>query len=102
MTAELDPTDLEAAQLSAEEVGRQRQIREAKEAEDWRWLMTSEHGRRIVRDLLETTGVHRTSFDQNALSMAFNEGQRNVGLRIEARIAKHAPLTYQLMVNEGK
>lgn len=86
-----DSTEDEDAKLEREA----RQI-----VEDLRWLMGHKPGRRFVRRLLERTGVYRTSFNTSGSVMAFNEGQRNVGLGLVAEIQEHAPDSFLLMLKE--
>lgn len=74
---------------------KQKEIREKQkqsllqEANDWEWLLADERGRRIVLNLLSAAGVYRTSFDTNALKMAFMEGRRNFGLYIDSLLKTH-------------
>jgi hypothetical protein len=58
---------------------------------DLRWLLGHESGRRIAHHYLEVAGLWRTSFSGEALSSAFQEGQRNLGLRLFADLAEAAP-----------
>lgn len=73
-----------------------------KEIEDLKWLMTHEPGRRFMWRLLEAAGVYRTSFNNSGSITAFNEGQRNVGLRFLAEIHEHLPERYVQMLKEKK
>ena len=54
-------------------------------------LLEMEEGRRVMRRLLAEANLHSPSFATGALVMAFNEGNRNFGLRLLARIAEAAP-----------
>lgn len=98
--SDADPTDIfgddpntSAAQATAEQERRW-------EIEDLAWLMASKRGRRVVWRLLKNAGVYRLSFTGDALSTAFNEGQRNVGLRLTALLMEHCSEGYALMVQE--
>lgn len=73
----------------------------ALEANDWKWQMSSARGRRLVYRLLERTGIYRTSMTGNSYTF-FNEGQRNVGLFIQAIITEHCPEEYAKMLVEKK
>jgi len=53
-------------------------------------------------DLLATCQMFQTSFSKSALEMAFNEGARNVGLRITADIMRVTPDNYVKMLREQK
>jgi hypothetical protein len=62
--------------------------REKQDAEDLKAVLSTQEGRRFVRGLLADCGEHRTSFHTNAIQMSFNEGQRNVGLKLKSRIVQ--------------
>lgn len=70
------------------------------EAADWKWLMASKQGRRIVWRLLDKAGIYRTSFTGNSETF-FKEGMRNMGLFIVAEIQAHSPEAYALMLTES-
>lgn len=72
----------------------------ANEINDFQWLMGSKRGRRIVQRLLSKTGLYRSSFNNSGSVMAFNEGQRNFGLRLMAMIEAHCPDQYVLLLQE--
>ena len=97
-----DPLDIrsqERAQADAED----RALLAAQiEIDDVKWLMSNKRGRRFMARLLERAGVWRLSFNTNALTMAFNEGTRNEGLRLLAQIATHCPDRYTEMLKESK
>lgn len=69
------------------------------EADDIRWLMGTEQGRRVMRKLLERTGVFRLSYTGNSQTF-FNEGQRNIGLPYFGMVTEHCPDEYILMMKE--
>ena len=71
------------------------------EAEDFKWLLSSRRGRRIVWRQLERCGVFRSSFNNNSMAMAFAEGQRNYGLQVLTQVHAHKPEAYALMVSEN-
>lgn len=66
---------------------------------DLRWVMQDKRGRRHVWRQLQLTGVYRLSYtgDQGT---NFNEGQRNVGLRLLDEITRHCPAEYIEMLKE--
>lgn len=100
MSEEIDPfdsTDQEA--VTAEDAETQRLARE-QEINDFRSLMGTKEGRRFIWRLLSKAGVHRTSFSNDALVMAFNEGNRNVGLLLMSEIHELCPARYQQMQKE--
>lgn len=70
--------------------------------EDVKWLMSSPRGRRLAWWLLDKAGVNRTSFNNSGSAMAFNEGQRNIGLMLQAQIIEQSPDAYMTMLNEQR
>jgi len=54
-------------------------------------VLATDEGRRVMRRLLAEGNLHCPSFTPDALVMAFNEGNRNFGLRLLAMIAEAAP-----------
>ncbi len=95
-----DPLDLRGQERDkAERELRERLERQAEEA-DVRWLMSSKRGRRIVWRQLDQAGVFRSSFNTNAMTMAFAEGGRNQGLRLLAMVHKLCPDQYPAMMKE--
>jgi len=95
-----DPTDLtglaqkaDTAELEAK-AGKQRVI------EDFKWLMGSMQGRRVMFHLLEMAGIYRTSFTSNGALTSFNEGKRFVGLYYVDMINTHGLNEFVLMLKE--
>jgi len=80
---------------------KERLARETEQA-DYRWLMATAQGRRIVWRMLERAGVFRSSFSSDAMAMAFNEGNRNSGLALLATVNSLAPAEYIKMMQEAK
>ena len=97
-----DPTDIQAQERDAEVSADRNRKAADLEIDDLKWLMSNKRGRRFVFRVLERAGVWRISFNTNALSMAFNEGQRNEGLRLMANITAHCPDRYTEMLEESK
>lgn len=101
MSYEDDPTnvqELEAQRLSGEALS----VRAlALEVDDLKWLMSDKRGRRVVARLLERAGVWRSSFNSDALQMAFNEGVRNEGLRLLDMVTAHCRERYVEMLKES-
>jgi len=87
-----------AQQLEAE----QHRVDRDREIADLKWLMGHEEGRRIAWGLLGRAGVFRTSFSPDGLQMAFNEGNRNLGVYLLAEINEHCPRRYMEMIKEQK
>lgn len=100
--AEHDPTDLNAiaqAEKLAKDSGR---VARDLEIDDVKFVMSDKRGRRHMHRVLERSGVYRLSFNTNALSMAFAEGNRNEGLRILTILTEFCPDLYTLMLKEQK
>lgn len=88
----------EAAQdATAEKAKRAARI----EKEDLIWLMKDKRGRRVLHRFLRNAGVWRLSFNTNAAQMAFNEGRRNEGLALTAKLTEYCPETYVQMLQEN-
>jgi hypothetical protein len=95
-----DPLDVRGQERSKEaQVLRDRLAAENEQA-DLKWLMGSKRGRRIVWRQLDRAGVFRLSFNTNAMTMAFAEGNRNEGLRTISQIHALCPELYPVMVKE--
>lgn len=75
-------------------------IRE-QELNDIRFLLSREQGRRFLWRYLEICGVYRSSFTGNSQTF-FNEGERNVGLKLLDDIMEAAPDAYLVMLKENK
>ena len=83
------------------EIETRRKLARDNEDSDFKWLMSSKRGRRIVWRQLERAGVFRLSFNTNAMAMAFAEGSRNEGLRVLTQIHTLCPELYATMVKEA-
>ena len=95
-----EPSDIALQQTLAEEAAARAAVDRQTEIGDFKWLMTQKRARRYIWRQLEQAGVFQTSFTSDALTMAFNEGQRNQGLRILGFIHEHAPESYLEMLKE--
>jgi len=69
--------------------------------QDFTWLMGDARGRRLVWAELAAARVFHAVFDQNSSQMAFNEGNRQHGLRLLDRIHTLCPHLYPVMVQEN-
>jgi hypothetical protein len=96
-----DPTDIQQQERDAAEADKRRRLAKDTDEADFKWLMGSKRGRRIVWRLLERAGVFRTSFNTNSMAMAFAEGSKNEGLRLLAQIHALCPELYPTMVKEA-
>ena len=97
-----DPLDIRSQERAQAEADDRARLALQTEIDDLKWLMSNKRGRRFVARLLERAGVWRLSFNTNALTMAFNEGTRNEGLRLLAQITAHCPDRYTEMLKESK
>lgn len=63
-------------------------------------LLNTPGGRAWTRELLERCHIFATSFDGNAVNMAFKEGERNIGLYLLQAIMHAVPEAYVQMMKE--
>ena len=98
--SQFDPLDLRGQERAKEQSDERTKLALQNEQDDFKWLMSSKRGRRIVWRLLERTGVYRSSFTGNSETF-FREGQRNVGLMLMAQINEFSPDQYALMLKES-
>lgn len=99
--SQFDPLDLRGQERAKEQSEERTKLALQNEQDDFKWLMSSKRGRRIVWRLLERTGVYRSSFTGNSETF-FREGQRNVGLMLMAQINEFSPDQYALMLKESQ
>jgi hypothetical protein len=97
-----DPLDVQAQERAQLEVEEQHRLQAQIEIDDLKRVVSNKSGRRFAFQILERAGVWRLSFDTNALSMAFKEGCRNEGLRLQAQIVTHCPERYAEMLRESR
>ena len=98
-----DPFEnLRLQEANAEKTQDRVKAREHTEAETIKWLMGQKRARKFIYGILERAGVWRLSFHTNALQMAFNEGVRNEGLALLAKIQTHCPELQTLLLKESK
>lgn len=97
-----DPLDIRSQERAQADADDRARLAVQIEIDDLKWLMGNKRGRRFMARLLERAGVWRLSFNTNALTMAFNEGTRNEGLRLLAQITAHCPDRYTEMLKESK
>lgn len=65
-------------------------------------LMSTADSREWVWEHLGACGVFSSSYVSNSLDMSFNEGRRNVGLRLLADLQQHTFPLYQKMELEAR
>ena len=96
-----DPLDIQGQERTKAEKAALERVKAEVETADFKWLMGSKRGRRIVWRQLERTGVFRSSFNSHSMLMAFTEGNKNEGFRTLALIHAHCYELYSLMVKEN-
>lgn len=96
-----DPFDLQGQHETEEDKRLREKLARESEESDFKWLMGSKRGRRIIWRLMDQAGVFRPVFNTTAMQMAFNEGFRNYGLRTLHLIHAHAPELYHVMSKEN-
>jgi hypothetical protein len=95
-----DPLDIRGQERTKDAQALRDKLAAENEQADLKWLMGSKRGRRIVWRQLDRAGVFRLSFNTNAMTMAFAEGNRNEGLRTLSQIHALCPELYPVMVKE--
>lgn len=85
-----DPEQVKSAKVTE-------RIREQQHFNDMRELSASPVGQRLLDWLFELTGVLHSEFDTDPHRMAFNAGQRNVGLRVLADLMVAQPTAFAEM-----
>jgi hypothetical protein len=98
--SEFDPTDIRGQERSKAESELRNKAAKDTEESDFKWLMGSKRGRRIVWRLLAQAGTFQLSFSTNAMQMAFAEGNRNYGNRVLTMIHTLCPELYAVMMRE--
>ncbi len=53
---------------------------------DWRWMIASVQGRRILGELIEMSGLMGPTVSESPMRMAHAEGRRSLGGEIYARL----------------
>ena len=72
------------------------------ERDELLWVMSDAKGRRFIWRRLVDAGIYRTTFTGDALTSAFNEGQRNAGIRLMTLITTHCPERLSQMQKEAR
>lgn len=96
-----DPLDLRGQEQAQADRELREQLAKENENEDIKWLMSDKRGRRMLWRLMDQSGVFRSTFNTNALAMAFAEGNRFYGLRVMQLIHVLCPKLYPVMVKEN-
>lgn len=99
--SEYNPLDIHEQEEEQRDKAVKSKLAQETEEADFKWLMSSKRGRRIIWRLLDQSGVFRSSFNPTAMVMAFNEGNRNYGNRTLAMVHQHCPELYPQMMKEN-
>lgn len=91
-----NPLDRRAQERAKAEDEQAQQLAAAQVKADLTWLMSDERGRRLMWQWLGMTGMHQSSFTGDSKTF-FREGQRNVGLMLQAQLLQHVPEHWALM-----
>lgn len=59
-------------------------------------------GRRFLNRMLSECGVYQATFSMDHAAMSFQEGKRNLGIKILADIMEVSPKKYMVMMLEAK
>lgn len=98
--SDYNPLDTEGQQAKGKTDADKAKQAQRLEVDDVKWLMSNPRGRRVCQRFLERSGVYRSSFNTNGMTMAFNEGMRNEGLRLLASINAACPDLYLTLLKE--
>lgn len=82
--------------------GAEQKMKSARERElaDMRFILSTAQGRRVIWRYLEACGVFQISFNHSGAITSFNEGMRNIGLKLLTDINDAAPEAYVTMLKE--
>lgn len=75
--------------------------KEREHVEDLKWIFSSRAGRRFYWDLMVHCGIFKTSMTGTSQTF-FNEGRRNVGLKLISELNLADPEAYLKMITEEK
>ena len=91
-----------AADLDAiKKKGKQDKFNNNQELLDMRFILSTQQGRRFVWKNLTRAGIFQTSFTGNSTTF-FNEGKRDIGLKMLADVMEASPDSYVAMIRESK
>lgn len=98
--SESTSSDLRAEQEREAQARRLRDNRKATEKDDLIWLMEQVRGRRVLWSILEEAGLFRSSFTGTTNETFFREGERNVALKLQAKLMMADKLKFSAMLQE--
>lgn len=90
-----------ADETEVAEAGKREKTRAARAEDDLKWILSDKRGRRFYWRLLADCGVFKSSMTGNSQTF-FNEGMRNIGLKLLADLNDVEPDAYVLMLKESR
>jgi len=97
-----DPTNLRREEELHRESVQQAKARQSAENLALRTVMQTVEGRHVIWRLLVRAGAFQTSFSQNSMVMAHNEGRKDIGYFLLAQIEQVCPELYRKMADEAE
>ena len=97
-----DPTDIRSQERAKSEQDQRDKLTRETEAADFKWIMGSKRGRRILFGIVNRSCVGNSCFNTNAITMSFVSGRQLEGERIETMAKDLCPELYLLMLKESK
>jgi hypothetical protein len=79
---------------------REEKSKAAQEIEDIKVVLSTRAGRRFIWRHLTNAGIFQTTFTGNSATF-FNEGRRDIGLKILAEVNAASPESYLQMMKEA-
>lgn len=102
MTQDYDPLDFSGQERAEADNAAEERRQRQRELSDLCKVMSSKEGRRFMWRVLSEAGVYHSTFSNDAMQMAFNEGQRNTGLKHLSDMMSVCPQSYALMLEEQR
>ena len=99
MQNEPDEDDIEQQRADTDTA---RKLAQQQTEADIKWLMADPRGRRFMWSQLAAARLFHSSFNPDVMQMAFNEGNRNSGIRLTATLLQHCPDLYHTMTQENQ
>lgn len=96
-----DPTDLKAQQLAIERERERVRLAQLTAEDDFKWLMASERGRRLVWNWLGDCKVFGSPFHQSGSIASFNMGMHAFGVGLFREVMRHCPEQFPVMQAEA-
>jgi hypothetical protein len=95
-----DPLDISADSFNAAERAESEAASKDTEESDILWLMSTERGRRLVNGIIARSSLHHSGFSTVAMSMAYQAGRKEEGLRWLSDTHRLCPELYLKMIQE--